>query len=104
MRLMSAAPRGVAANSRSSTISEGLCSRIAWSAWIGSVSGNTTNLPSSARRSRSDGIRLEAAITTAGADIDQVYQSRRSSRLFESRLYNGGVAVRRKQHVESPHT
>src|SRR5687767_14029707 len=104
MRLISAAPRGVAANSRSRTMSPGRCSRIACRAWIGSVSGKTTNSPSSARRSRSDGIRLEAAITTAGADIDQVYQSRRVPRRCESRSYNDGLGVRTVSVADSPHT
>ena len=44
MRLISAAPRGVAANSRSSTTSAGRCSMIACSAWIGSVSANVETL------------------------------------------------------------
>ena len=74
IRLMRAAPRGVAANRRSRTIRRGRRSRMAWSACIGSVSAKVRNSPSSpswARRPHRPGIRLDAAITTA-ADISSV--------------------------------
>ena len=56
---------------------------------MGSVSANVRSSPSSASRSRSDGVRLRAAMITAGADITSVYHAATTLR-----FYNGHVRTR----------